>query len=622
MNAAARDLPSGGPLAPTLDELRAAVDVAAGRRPADLRLTGARLLNVFTGEVEEVDVDVVGRLVAAISVRRAGEAGDSPDEPPAGAPAPVEEFDLAGAYLAPGLIDGHLHVESSLVTPAAYAAAVLPRGVVGGVNDPHEIANVAGLEGVRWWLAFAEDLPFDLWTAAPSCVPSTALETAGAELGVGEIDELLAHPRVVGVAELMSFPDVVAGAFEQLAKVAVAETVGKTTEGHAPGLSGRALQAYVAAGIGSDHESTGLDEGREKLAAGMFLMVREGSVTRDLDALLPLVTPRHADRVGFVTDDRLPHDLLQEGAVDVLVRRAIAAGVEPVYAVRCASWNTARHYRLPRRGAVAPGYFADLLVVDDLATFRVARVLRHGRWVAQDGRLTESAERALADAADAAERRPEAASLRSSVRLPDLGDGALRMPAPASGRRVRVLRPLPGQVVTEATTADPTVVDGNVVADPERDLLKLACVHRHGRPAPGTGVGLGLVQGLGLRRGALASSVGHDHHNLMLAGADDASMRRAAARVAELGGGFVVDDGDGVVAELALPIAGLVTAAPLPRVVAELDALDAAVRSLGGSGSDAFMTLSFLGLAVIPALRVTDHGLVDVVAARLVPLAV
>jgi adenine deaminase len=228
MSAAARDLPAGGPLAPTLDELRAAVDVAAGRRPADLRLTGARLLNVFTGEVEEVDVDVAGRLIAAVLPTRQPASQD-------GTPPPLDEVDLAGAHLAPGLIDGHLHVESSLVTPAAYARAVLPRGVVGGINDPHEIANVAGLEGVRWWLAFAEGLPFDLWTAAPSCVPSTALETAGAELGVGEIDELLAHPRVVGVAELMSFPDVVAGAMEQLAKVAVAEHVGKTTEGHAPG---------------------------------------------------------------------------------------------------------------------------------------------------------------------------------------------------------------------------------------------------------------------------------------------------------------------------------------------------------------------------------------------------
>jgi adenine deaminase len=598
------------PLDPTIDELARAVDVAAGRRPADLLLTSARSLNVFTGEVERVDVAVAGRLVAAVL--------------PAGAVtfACRERLDLDGAYLSPGLIDGHVHVESSLVTPAAYARAVLPRGVVGIVNDPHEIANVAGLEGVRWWLACGDGMPFDLWTSAPSCVPSTPLETAGAELGVGEIDDLLAHPRVVGVAELMSFSAVIAGEGEQLAKVAVADHAKKTVEGHAPGLTGRDLQAYLAAGIGSDHESTSLAEGREKLAAGAFVMVREGSVTRDLDALMPLVTPRHADRIGFVTDDRLPHDLLAEGAVDVLVRRAIAAGVDPVYAVRCGSWNTARHYRLPRRGAVAPGYFADLLVIDDLASFRVARVLRHGRWVAEAGRPSAAAEAALAAAAAHADRRPEAARLRGSMHLPDLGGPALTIAAPAAGRRVRVLRPLPGQVVTEALEVLPPLRDGEVVADPDRDLLKLACVHRHGRPAPGTGIGLALVAGMGLRRGALASSVGHDHHNLMLVGADDEAMRRAARRVADLGGGFVVDDGERIVAQLALPIAGLVSDAPLERVVADLGAIDAAVRALGGSGSDALMTLSFLGLAVIPALRVTDHGLVDVVAARLVTLEV
>jgi adenine deaminase len=414
----------------------------------------------------------------------------------------------------------------------------------------------------------------------------------------------------------MSFPDVVAADFAQLAKVAVADHAGKGTEGHAPGLTGAALQAYLAAGIGSDHESTSLAEGREKLAAGVFLMVREGSVTRDLDALLPLVDPRHADRVGFVTDDRLPHDLRDEGAVDVLVRRAIDAGVDPVYAVRCASWNVARHYRLPRRGAVAPGYFADLVVVDDLPAFRAARVLRHGRWVAREGRPTAEAEAAIDAAAAALDARPEAAALRASVRLPRLDAARLRLPAPAADGRVRVVRTVPGQVVTEERLVAPTLAGGATVADPARDLLKLACVHRHGR---GDGVGVGLVQGFGLRRGALASTVGHDHHNLMLVGADDASMLRAAARAAALGGGFVVDDGERVVAEVPLPVAGLVSDAPLEALVAQLDAAGAAVRALGGSGADAFMTLSFLGLAVIPALRVTDHGLVDVAAARTAP---
>lgn len=592
------------PLDPTLDELARAVDVAAGRRPADLHLRGGRVLNVFTGEAHEADVWVAGRLIAAVDVDRG-------ERPPAN-----DRVDVGGAHLAPGLLDGHVHVESSLATPAGYAAAVLPRGVVGAITDPHEVANVAGLPGVRWWLAFADHLPFDLWATAPSCVPSTALETAGAELGVGEIDDLLADPRVVGVAELMSFADVVAGDVRQLAKVAVADHARKVAEGHAPGLAGAALQAYLAAGIGSDHEATDLAEGRAKLAAGAFLMVREGSVARDLDALLPLVHPRHADRVGFVTDDRLPHDLVAEGAVDVLVRRAIAAGVDPVYAVRCASWNVARHFRLPRRGALAPGYFADLVVVDDLAAFRAARVLRHGRWVARDGRLEPAAADAIAAATRALAGRPEAAVLRGSVRLPALDEARLRLPAPAPGAAVRVVVAAERSIATEGRLEAPTVRDGASVADPGRDLLKLACVHRHGR---GDGVGVGLVRGFGLRRGALASTVGHDHHNLMLVGADDAAMLRAAARAAELGGGLVVDDGQRVVAEVPLPVAGLVSDAPLPELVAQLDALDAAVRALGGHGADAFMTLSFLGLAVIPELRVTDHGLVDVDAARTVP---
>jgi adenine deaminase len=497
-----------------------------------------------------------------------------------------------------------------LVTPARYAEAVLPRGVTGVVCDPHEIANVAGVAGVTWLLAASRELPLDVWVTVPSCVPSTRLETAGAELTVADMEGLLADPWVVGVAELMSFPDVIAGDRVQLEKVAVAEALGKATEGHAPGLSGRDLQAYLAAGIGSDHESTSLEEGREKVAAGAFLMIREGSVTRDLDALMPLVDVAFADRIGFVTDDRFPDDLLDEGGLDVLVRRAIAAGADPVYAVRCASWNTARHHRLPRRGAIAPGYQADVVVLGDLASFRAALVIKDGRAVAEHGRLLVT----LPDV-DADDR-----AVRGTVRLRAFDEAALRLPAPtAADRQVRVIRPLPGQVVTEALRLRPSVRDGAVVADAERDLAKLACIERHGR---GGGIGLGLVEGLGLRRGALGSSVGHDHHNLMIAGMDDAAMRLAALRLAELGGGFVVIDEGRVLAELPLPVAGLMSTAPLAEVRSGLDAVAAAARDLGVTDASVMMTLSFLGLAVIPALRLTDRGLVDVAAARIVPFEV
>ncbi len=605
-------MPSNRPAtdaAVTTEELRYAIDVAAGRRPASLLLRGARLLNVFDGRISTVTVALAGRLVAAVGPAEELEL------------AADHAIDLRGAYLAPGLIDGHVHIESSLVTPQAYAEGVVPRGVTGVVCDPHEIANVAGVPGVEWLLERSRGLPMDVWVTVPSSVPSTPLETAGAELGLGEIAELLRHPQVVGVAEMMSFPAVVAGDEVELGKVALAEAARKTAEGHAPALSGRALQAYLASGIGSDHESTTLEEGREKLAAGVFLMVREGSVTRDLDALLPLVRPEHADRIGFVTDDRLPHDLLDEGGVDCLVRRAVQSGADAVYAVRCASYNVARHYGLTRRGAVAPGYLADLVVIDDLGAFRVREVYKDGRLVAEEGRLRTAApglggarEPTLGSGAGVADGRA-ASPVLNTVRLPPLSAADLRLADP--GGPARVIQVLPGQILTRALEMAPTVEDGRVVADPDRDLLKLVCVERHGRNG---GVGLGLATGFGLQRGALASTVGHDHHNLMAVGVDDASLLLAARRLQELGGGFVaVADGE-VLAELRLEIAGLVTDAPLPQVRERMRGLDDAARSLGATLPAPFMALSFLGLPVIPELRLTDRGLVDVGDGRLVPL--
>ncbi|MEJ2667704.1 MAG: adenine deaminase C-terminal domain-containing protein, partial [Deinococcales bacterium] len=465
--------------------------------------------------------------------------------------------------------------------------------------------------GVEWLLERCEALPLDVWVMVPSSVPSTPFETAGADLGLADIERLLAHPRVVGVAEMMSFPAVVAGDAAELDKVALAEAAGKTADGHAPSLGGRALQAYLASGIGSDHESTTLDEGREKLAAGAFLMVREGSVTRDLAALLPLVRPEHADRIGFVTDDRLPHDLLEEGGVDCLVRGAIAAGVSPAYAVRCASFNVARHYGLRRRGAVAPGYLADLVVVDDVERVSVRAVYKQGRKVAEDGRLLPAA---LAGAQDAV---PAIVGVTDSVHLPALKAADLRLEAP--GGPVRVIEALPNQILTRSLALTPTVLAGQVVADPVRDLLKLVCVERHGRRGS---VARGLVTGFGLQRGALAGTVGHDHHNLLAVGADDGDILVAAARLAELGGGLVAVEGGRVLAELPLEIAGLVTDAPLEDVRGRMRALDEAATQLGVTLPAPFMALSFLGLPVIPELRLTDLGLVDVRVGGLVPLGV
>jgi len=581
------------PTLPTEDEVATAVAVAAGRETGDLLLRGGQVVDVFTNAVYPADVLVAGRLVAAVGQGLTGAR---------------EVVDLDGAYVTPGLIDGHVHLESSLVTPAAYAEVVVPRGVTAVVCDPHEIANVAGEGGVAWLLETTAHLHLDVWVTVPSCVPSTDLETSGAEFGLPEMTRLLGHPRVVGVAEIMSFPDVVAGVRAALAKAALAAAHALPAEGHAPALSGRDLQAYLAAGIGSDHEATTVAEGREKLRAGTFLMVREGSVTRDLAALLPLVDPRHGDRVGFVTDDRLPHDLLAEGGVDHVVRAAIAGGADPAYAVRCASYNNAVHYRLPRRGAVAPGYFADLVVVGALERFDAVRVYKDGVLAAARG--------------DAVARRAplglrDDGPVTGTLRLPDIDASRFALPVPAGQRRARCVVVRPGAIVTGTEVLEPTVAAGHAVADPARDIAKLACVERHGRAGH---VATGLVTGFGLRRGALASSVGHDHHNVMVVGVDDADMLAACRRLAALGGGFVAVAGGEVLAELPLPLAGLVTDAPLSEVAAALDGLDAAARSLGVTLPAPFMALSFLGLAVIPELKLTDLGLVDVARWRLVPL--
>lgn len=587
-------MPRGGrpPTLPTTEEVARAVAVAAGRETGDLLLTGGQVVDVFGGEVRRADVLVSGRLIAAVGEGLSGAR---------------ETVELGEAFIVPGLIDGHVHIESALVTPASFAEVVVPRGVTAVVCDPHELANVAGEAGVRWLLDAADDLPLDVWVTIPSCVPSTPLETIGAEFGLPEMTRLTGHPRVVGVAEVMSFPALVAGDDAVLAKVGLAEDNGVPAEGHAPGLSGRDLQAYLAAGVSSDHESTTLREATEKLRAGMYVMVREGSVTRDLAALLPLLDPRHADRVGLVTDDRLPHDLLAEGGVDHAVRAAIAGGVEPVYAVRCASYNHALHYRLGRRGAVAAGYFADLSVMPSMHELRAERVYKDGSLVARGGSLTARAQRlSLAD--DSA--------LEGTVRLGRLTARSFEVPAPPEGGRARCIVAVPNQIVTRSELVKPRLEDGAVVADPDQDLAKLACVERHGKHGGGAA---SLVKGFGLRRGALASSVGHDHHNLLVVGVSDGDMLLACRRLEELGGGLVaVADGE-VMAELALPLAGLVTDAPLRAVAAALDRLDEAATRLGVTLPAPFMALSFLGLPVVPELKLTDLGLVDVASGALVP---
>lgn len=575
----------------SLEEVSFAIDCAAGRKPGTLLLKHARVLNVFTQTIEQTHVLLAGRMIAGLGDYTEAET----------------IIDLQGQYLAPGLIDGHVHIESSLVTPAAYAAGVLPRGVTGIVCDPHEIANVAGVAGIRWLLEQSEGLPFDVWVTVPSCVPSTPLETSGATLGLAEMNALLQQPRVVGVAEIMSFPAVIAGDQENLSKVLLAESFRKSPEGHAPGLSAHDLQAYLASGITSDHESTTLEEGLEKLKAGLFLMIREGSVTRNLEALLPLIKPQYGDRIGFVTDDRLPHDLLKEGGVDTLVRKSIQAGVDPIYAVRCASYNTARHYRLPRRGAIAPGYMADLAVISDLGNYQVSATYKEGQKVAEANSLLDFAKL----------RHVNASPVLHTVKLPRLSRDSFKLPA-TSGK-VRCLKTIHYQVLTEEIHISPKIEHGQIVSDTERDYLKLICVERYGQTG---NVGLGLVHGFGLKAGALASTVGHDHHNLLAVGTNDGDLLVACQRLEKLGGGFVAVNEGSILAEVALPIGGLIADEPLEHMRDKLDKLEAAAITLGNTNPSPFMTLSFLGLAVIPELRLTDMGLVKVMQSRLVHLEV
>jgi adenine deaminase len=468
------------------------------------------------------------------------------------------------------------------------------------VADPHEIANVLGVEGVRWMLADADGAPFEMVVMAPSCVPASQLATSGATLGVAELSWLAAEPRVLGLGEVMSFPAVVAGDAEVLAKLDV--FAGRPVDGHAPGLSGAALAAYAAAGPRSDHECTTVEEAREKLRAGLVVFLRQATNAQNLRDLLPLVDAKTERRLCLCTDDRQPADLLDEGHMDALVRMVIAGGVEPLAAIRMATLNTAEHFGLADRGAIAPGRRADVIACRHLHDLRAHLVWHGGRLVARDGAL-------LGD--EAPRLRPP---LPPSVRVEW---ERISFELPAGGRRARVLGLIADQLVTRHLVEDVAVRDGFAVADPARDLLRMTVVERH----LGSGrAGHGFVHGLGLQRGAIASTVAHDHHNLVVAGVDAVSMASAARRAAALGGGLVAALGDEVLAEVPLPYAGLMSDRPIEEVRRELDGAIAAAHALGSPLRDPFMALSFAALEVIPSLKLTDRGLVDVDRFELVPL--
>jgi adenine deaminase len=563
------------------------IAAARGKIPADLVLTGGRVVNVFTGERERADVALVGDRIVGVG-RYEGR----------------ESRGVGGGFVAPGLVDGHLHVESTMLTPAAFARAAVPRGTTAVVIDPHEIANAAGIDGLRWLLAGTQGLPLTFYVQVPSGVPSSRLETSGGRIDAPAVSRLLTRPQVLGLAEVMEYAELLAGDAEVLRKLTA--SAGRVIDGHAPDLSGRDLNAYLAAGPASDHEVTAPAEAREKLRRGMTVMLRQSSVARDMRRLLPAIPPPARDRCLVVTDDLLPDDLLRRGHMDAVLRDAVRSrALGPVEALRMATLNAAHHFRLPRVGAVAPGWRADLVVVEDLRNFRARLVVHGGRVVAEDGRLTVPVREGL----------PPGPRLQRSVRLGRLPEDALRIPA--RNGRCRVIRVRADSILTDQVMLRPEVREGAVAADPERGYVRLAVLERH--RASGR-VGLGLIAGLGLRSGALATSVSHDAHNIVVAGVDERDMWAALREIQRLQGGLVAVREGRPLARLALPVAGLVTEEPLPRVAAQMDALTRAARRLGVQLPHPFLTLSFVTLAVIPHLKLTDRGLVDVDAGRIVPL--
>lgn len=564
-------------------ELASLIRYARGGEEVDLLLKNARVVNVLSGEILPCDVAVVRSRIVGIGDYRAKEV-----------------LDLEGAYLAPGFIDAHVHIESAMVPPSEFARAVVPRGTTAVITDPHEIANVLGLDGIRFMFESAKHGPLSMFVMASSCVPATSMETNGAVLHWYDLVSLKSDPWVLGLAEVMNFPGVIHGDEQVLAKLRTFSEM--VIDGHCPGVTGKELQAYIASGIQSDHECTTVEEAREKLRMGMTIFIREATNAHNLKTLLPLVNELNHHRICFCTDDRQPADLLDEGHIDFMVRTAIAEGIDPMIAIRMATWNTANYFRLHDRGAIGPGKRADLIAFHDLQAPRPHLVWRGGQLVARDGAMVVP------------RRETPMRSLRGTINVDwrnlDLG-------IPAEGRTARVIGVIPDQLVTERLEAEVKIVDGQAVSDPERDLLKMVVIERH--MASGA-VGKGFVRGIGLRQGALASSVAHDHHNLVVAGVDDLSMWTAARRCGALGGGLVVAQGEEVLAEVALPIGGLMSTEPIEEVRRQLDAALAAVARLGSTLHDPFMALSFLALEVIPTLKLTDQGLVDVDRFDLVPL--
>ena len=563
------------------------IKAAHGDRPVDLLLTNARVVNVLTGEIIPQAVAISDGILVGFGQYKAKAV-----------------LDLNNRFVAPGFIDSHVHIESAMTCTSEFVRAIVVHGTTTVAADPHEIANVMGSEGIAYMLQSAEEQPINIYFTLPSCVPATDMETAGARLTAGDLAPLFKHDRIVALAEMMNYPGVIFCDPDVLAKINTAKQHRKPVDGHAPGLNGQALYAYIAAGVQSDHECTTAQEAREKLAAGMHIMIRQGTGAKNLQALLEAVNERTARRIMWCTDDRHPHDLVSEGHIDSIVREAIQSGLDPILAIQMATINPAEYFRLDHLGAIAPGRQADLVVFSDIQNPLIEQVYCRGILTAENGKILPQI------------KVPISAAIAPSMHV-DLPK--VDFSIAAEKKDMRVIEIIADQLITRERIEQSAVKNRQTVSDPARDLLKIAVVERH----RGTGnIGKGFVKGFGLKNGALASSVAHDSHNIIIVGTTDADMRAALQAVVEMGGGLAAVSNQKVLARLALPLAGLMSFEPVTRVRYQLDRLIKIAHEMGSVLTDPFMTLSFLALPVIPALKLTDRGLIDVNKFEVVPLFV
>lgn len=563
------------------------IKVARGEKQADLLFKNARIINVFSGEIVSDNIAVAGGYIAGFGNYSAKKV-----------------VDIGGCFVAPGFIDAHVHIESAMTCITEFARAVLPCGTTTVVADPHEIANVLGTTGIEYMLQSAKHQPINIYFTLSSCVPATDMETSGAKLGADDLFPFMNNERIVALAEMMDYPGVIHGNPEVLKKIELAKEYGKPVDGHAPELSGKDLYAYIAAGVESDHECTTAQEAKEKLMAGMHIMIREGTIAKNLSQLLPVVNERTSRRMMWCTDDRHPNDILKQGDIDSIVRESIRSGLDPVLAVQMATINSADYFGIKEVGAIAPGRLADMIVLSDLAGLDIKQVYCRGVLTAENGEILPGIEKPA--------QIPVLPSMNVDIKKLDFS-------IPADGQKIRIIDIVPGRLITHQRIENASVVSDFAVSDTSRDLLKIAVVERH----KGSGnIGKGFARGFGLKYGAVASSVAHDSHNIIVVGTNDEDMKEAVKTVVKMGGGLCVACAHKTSLGLPLPIAGLMSHEPVKKVRDQLNSLIGMARELGAKLKDPFMALSFLALPVIPELKITDKGLVDVVKFQIVPLFV